>query len=132
MASKPSLTSRLKHRFPKIVGWMRQRGNAACLADQANRPSAIEPGLVDAGGASVPQETCKDLAVTGHLAGSCQVIGQMAPAQGRAGENLPNRIRDRSSRPSVPQTLDHRLDSLCSTVSKRCHRTARAPGHRLE
>ena len=86
MALQTLISERVELRFPKIMGRMGQCGNAAGSLDQGNRLAAIEPRLLHAGRASIAKISGEDLACTGHLARSRQVIGQMAPAQAGAGK----------------------------------------------
>ena len=80
-------------------------------------PGRFEPRLVNAGRASIAQVSCEDLAHTGHLARSRQVIGQMAPAQAGAGKT--RRTASRSIESPAFAVVHHCLDSLGSTGAER-------------
>ena len=76
--------------------------------------------LLHARRASVPEETNKDLACTAYLSRTCEIIGQVAPTQARAGEDATNGVKiDRESQPAQP--CRHGLDPLSSTGAERCH-----------
>jgi hypothetical protein len=79
--------------LPEIMRWMGQCGNAAGSLDQNNRLAAIKPSFVHTGQAPIPEVPGEDLTCAGHLARSCQVIGQMAPTQGCAWEVTPDCVQ---------------------------------------
>ena len=113
---------RLKLRLPEIMGRMRQRGHAAGSLDQGDRPLTVEPRFINASGASVSQKPREDLARTGDLAGSRQVVGQMTPSQDARGKTRRTAsrsiespsIRRRSTMASNRRARPVRSDAMAS------------------
>jgi hypothetical protein len=106
--------------FPELGRRMCQSGHAAGAADQADGPIAFQPHFVDARRASVSKKACKNLASTGHLARSHQVIGEVTAPQDCAREDTPNRlVIDRE--PQRLQSFYHVVESLGPAVAQRCH-----------
>ena len=100
---------------------MRQRGDTASAVDQGDRLASVEPGLGDAGWSSVPQVAREHLAHAGRLAGPCQVIGQVAPAQ-RGARERPLQCLHIDRQPQRLQPGGHRFHSMDSAIAKGRHR----------
>ena len=103
--------------FSEIMGRMGQRGDSSSSLDQSDCQTAIQPRLVHARRATVPEETSEGLARTAHLSSPCKVIGKVAPTQAGAGEDATNCVKiDR--KPQAVQPCGHGLDPLGSASAK--------------